>query len=801
MGIKSDTFFDDRAARRNRVIYIVCALVVAGCAATFFVISGQGGDKRPVTKAEAQKPAGGSTKRDDSAGTATIVSRESTDDRPTSNLGGGSNPDLKAADTGFEAALALLREARDLGPGSEEGAKLKHRALAAFLEAQKVYEAWLEAHPEDEKRYAARLADIRRQVFWTRKNMPATEFPDHGGGGGGGGDEGDAPPVEPTRPVDIPRPEPTRPDPVIRPDRLLRRYTALVQRAIREGRPRAIVAEGRKLLEDKRLSENHDRIRQNVEQAETLVAFLDAATLALTPKIGQTIALDLRKGTVTGVLTATGPDLTLKIGEKESTYPVSDLSAPMLLALAGEAEFLTSGFGHLAAAAYLFHRGDREPAFEQFARARAEGMDLGSFDKPFQQALRASRPLQALAAWVELEPKLGEKTEAVLTLITEFRRKHRDSAIFHANRERMFSAAADAVGDRPFKVENLFSGEAKLSGRGRIKLAYDFDAPEQIRDFEQRGQWRVEGGSLIGDKGTIWIEKFDLENADLEFSLPAPMPVTIGLWARDRSGNGAVNLKVVPDAGQLKIDLRHGNRPIGSESIRMPSGRLTFSIQRRDEKYQVRLNRKVIIKGTDLLRHTSADLHAVGISARAGPVEIDGLSIATTLDVGWARAGGNRFATWIREWYVTVPFAVREKSKRLALIKEQWPETDPFNPLATGEDGKKLWYFYPSKSTWLDLNVLKPNRNAGAYQAIRVWSPAKRTAVLELIADDSARAWLNGSLVIKEAPLAKLQRSTVKLKPGDNILIVKVLQAGGAWYSATRFLTKDGGPMRDLQYW
>ena len=47
MGMKSDTFFDDRAARRNRIIYIVCALVVAGCVATFFVISGQGGGKRP----------------------------------------------------------------------------------------------------------------------------------------------------------------------------------------------------------------------------------------------------------------------------------------------------------------------------------------------------------------------------------------------------------------------------------------------------------------------------------------------------------------------------------------------------------------------------------------------------------------------------------------------------------------------------------------------------------------------------------------------------------------------------------
>ena len=795
MGIKSDTFFDESTARRNRIIYIVCALVVAGCAGAFLVMSSEGGKTPPGPQARKPGPNAPAPKQDGPSGPATVVSRETPDDRPLSNLGGEANGVLQAANARFEEGMNLLREARDLGPGSLEGNKLKHRALAAFLEAQKAYEGWLEDHPEQEKRYEAKLSDIRRQVFWTRKNLPATEFPDTGGGG----KKEDRPDPEPAKPVDVPRPEPTRPAPVIPPDRLLRQYTALVQRAIREGRPRLLVNEGRKLLEDERLSASHDRIRQVVEQAASLVAFLDAAVHGLSPKLGQTVALELKNGTVTGILTAAGPDLTLTVGGAESTYPVSDLSASMLLALAGEAEFLTSGFGHLAAAAYLYGRGDREPAWEQFVRARAAGMDLGPYEKPYQQALRASRPLQALAAWVELEPTLGDRNEALLARITEFRRKHPDSEWFHANRERIFTAAAAAAGDRPFEVEDLFSGAAKLSGRGRIKLAYDFEDPGQLEDLEQKGQWRVEGGSLIGEKGTIWLERFDLENADLEFSLPAPMPVIVGFWGRDTSGGGAVNLRVTPDAGGLKVELLHGNKHIGSETVRMPSGRLTFALQRRDEKYQVRLNRKVIIKGTDLQRR--AELRSVGISARGGPVEIEELSLATTVDLTWAKAGGNRFATWIREWYVTAPFAVKEKSPRLALVKEQWPETEPFDPTATGEDGKKRWFFYASKANWLDLNPLKPNRNVGTYQAIRVWSPTKRNAVLELIADDSARAWLNGDLVVKEAPLAELQRATVKLKAGDNVLLVKVLQAGGAWYSATRFLSKDGGPMRDLQYW
>jgi len=793
--MKTDTFFDDGAARRNRIIYILCALVVGGCAVAFFLISSPRGERNPTPVAKKAKSATPDPKNVVTNGSNTTYTTDLPNRPP--QVVPGVNEELRAADGRFEGALTLLREARDLGPGSEEGTALRHRALAALVETQNVYEAWLEAHPDDEHRYASKLADIRRQVFWTRKNLPATAFPN---GDGGEKTERD-PEGEPAEPVDVPRPVPTPPKPTLPPDRLLRRYLALVPRAAREGRPRPLVIEGRKLLEDERLTGSHDRIRRIVTSAEDMVAFLDAAALALEPKIGRTIALDLRSGRVNGLLVAAGEEITLEIGDGESTYPVSDLSAAMLLSLAAEAEFLTSGFGHRTAGGYLFHRGDREPGLDQLLRARAQGADLGPLEKQVQLAMKGSRPLQALADWLELEPRLEEKSEEILTLITDFRARHRDSALFRENREALFAAAAAAASHQPFTLSNLWIGESKLSGRGKLRLAYDFGDPEQIRDFEQQGTWRVEGGSLIGEKGTIWLERFDLTTTDLEFTLPAPMPVTIGLWSRDRSGKGAVNLTVVPEAGELKVALRHGDRPIGTETIRMPSGRLTFSIQRRDEKYQVRLNRKVLLKGTDLLRHTSADLYAVGISARLGPVEIEELSVATTIDLAWAKAGGNRFSTWIRDWYVTVPLPVTAKSLKLALVRERWPETGGFAPEAKGGDGKPLWHPVRSPTHWVDLKRLKPNRNVVTYQAIRVWSPKKRTAILELVADDAARAWLNGSLVIGEAPLAERQRVSVKLRPGDNVLLVKVLQAGGAWYTATRFLTKDGGPIRELSYW
>ena len=122
-------------------------------------------------------------------------------------------------------------------------------------------------------------------------------------------------------------------------------------------------------------------------------------------------------------------------------------------------------------------------------------------------------------------------------------------------------------------------------------------------------------------------------------------------------------------------------------------------------------------------------------------------------------------------------------------------------PAAAERDRKPLWRAHTSKSAWVDLNFLRPNRNVIAYQQVRVWSPEKRNAVLEIVADDMARAWLNGDLVVPEAPLAERTRVPVKLLAGNNLLLVKVLQDGGGWYTATRFLTKAGGPMRDLQTW
>ncbi|MEN8151375.1 MAG: hypothetical protein ABFS86_16280, partial [Planctomycetota bacterium] len=301
MGIKTDTLFDDRAAaRRNRVIYIVCALVVAGCAAAFLVISSDDGKSRPEPvdgdTPAASDPAARPATPD---GAGATMARENPE-RPTGPTGFRRPKVLLEADAKLETALGLLRDARDLGPGAEEGTALKHKALEALLSAQAAYDTWLEAHPEDEERYGSKIADIQRQIFWTRKNMPATAFPDSPEGpkkpdpvAGGPKEPGSE---EPGTPVSVPKPGPTRPKPTVPPDRLIRQFGQLTKRALRQGTPGPLAAAGRELLEDERLAKWHEQIRQVGTAAEGMVAFLDSAAKALSDRVGETVELDLRNG-------------------------------------------------------------------------------------------------------------------------------------------------------------------------------------------------------------------------------------------------------------------------------------------------------------------------------------------------------------------------------------------------------------------------------------------------------------------------------------------------------------------------
>jgi len=69
--------------------------------------------------------------------------------------------------------------------------------------------------------------------------------------------------------------------------------------------------------------------------------------------------------------------------------------------------------------------------------------------------------------------------------------------------------------------------------------------------------------------------------------------------------------------------------------------------------------------------------------------------------------------------------------------------------------------------------------------------------------DDGVRVWLNGALV-HEARLTRAHnvlgdRVPVALRAGWNVLLLKVVQVGGAWQFSAAVRGPDGGPLDGLE--
>ncbi len=100
------------------------------------------------------------------------------------------------------------------------------------------------------------------------------------------------------------------------------------------------------------------------------------------------------------------------------------------------------------------------------------------------------------------------------------------------------------------------------------------------------------------------------------------------------------------------------------------------------------------------------------------------------------------------------------------------------------------------------LIATAPPNNVAAYLACTVLSPADCDATLGLGSDDGYVAWLNGrrvgaSLTNRGAVLDQ-ERYRVRLRKGENRLLVKAVQEGGEWRLAARLTGAGGRPIPGL---
>ena len=158
------------------------------------------------------------------------------------------------------------------------------------------------------------------------------------------------------------------------------------------------------------------------------------------------------------------------------------------------------------------------------------------------------------------------------------------------------------------------------------------------------------------------------------------------------------------------------------------------------------------------------------------------------------------FQGFVTHWSCAGPFSQAGKSgpdlMDLPFPPEQPGQAVSWSPQPRSDDPGEYWL--------ADLNRSFGGPHRAGYLAARVFSPAGQEARLELGSDDGVRVWLNGEVVHTNNALRGLQRGqdkvNVRLNQGWNVLMLKVVNAGGGWAACARIRAADGGRLEGLRF-
>ena len=195
-----------------------------------------------------------------------------------------------------------------------------------------------------------------------------------------------------------------------------------------------------------------------------------------------------------------------------------------------------------------------------------------------------------------------------------------------------------------------------------------------------------------------------------------------------------------------------------------------------------------------------------------------------------AAQGRYDFGGFLRDWYVLGPLptgtrlhsandtpeshAIFDKVLAQSFVENEAALTPSDNDRApvrlAGVDPASFeyrWNQVKADTDVLDFHKVfeRPQNNAVAYAVAYFDVPADLTnVVLRFGSDDAARVWLNGEVVhtvnrVRGVSLDEDEVTSLTLKRGRNVLVVKVAQGIGGWGVAARFEKADGTVLRDLR--
>jgi HEAT repeat protein len=150
---------------------------------------------------------------------------------------------------------------------------------------------------------------------------------------------------------------------------------------------------------------------------------------------------------------------------------------------------------------------------------------------------------------------------------------------------------------------------------------------------------------------------------------------------------------------------------------------------------------------------------------------------------------------FIRDWLVCGPYRKAGVVGAIAVFDIA------FGPEKPGEAMK--WYAAPAGDT-INLMGFFPNQtDCAAYLKTEIIAPEATDAILLMGSDDGIKAWLNGTVVhsnnVDRGQVVDQDMALIKLKQGNNELMLKVTQGGGGWSVCTRIVGPDGLPIKGLR--
>jgi hypothetical protein len=192
---------------------------------------------------------------------------------------------------------------------------------------------------------------------------------------------------------------------------------------------------------------------------------------------------------------------------------------------------------------------------------------------------------------------------------------------------------------------------------------------------------------------------------------------------------------------------------------------------------------------------------------------LDDLRQKRGLEVERARASRARDPGAIKQWLVLAPIRLEGKTKAAAIAaldQEQIPQESGLQPRA----GDRV-LFGSTERQWtpalltdydLDFNQLlgeEPEYCVGYAICYILSDAAKSELTMRIGSDDEAKAYLNGEEVYRWAETRSYKperdvRAGLKLKPGVNVLVLKVVNETQDWLASVRVADADGQPVKGI---